>query len=42
MQIQSRRLHNADELIEQALDALDEKSPPPAAARSRSAKSARD
>jgi hypothetical protein len=29
-QIQSRRLHNADELIEQALDALDEKSPAPA------------
>jgi hypothetical protein len=30
-QIQSRHLHNADELIEQALDALDEKSPVPAA-----------
>ena len=30
-QIQSRHLHNADELIEQALDALDEKSPAPAA-----------
>jgi hypothetical protein len=29
-QIQSRHLHNADELIEQALDALDEKSPAPA------------
>ena len=26
-QIQSRRLHDADELLEQALDALDEKSP---------------
>jgi len=31
-QIQSRRLHDADELIEQALDALDEKSPAPASA----------
>ena len=29
-QIQSRHLHNADELIEQALDALDERSPAPA------------
>ena len=29
-QIQSRQLHNADELIEKALDALDEKSPAPA------------
>jgi hypothetical protein len=29
-QIQSRHLHDADELIEQALDALDEKSPAPA------------
>lgn len=26
-QIQSRHLHDADELLEQALDALDEKSP---------------
>jgi hypothetical protein len=33
-QIQSRHLHDADELIEQALDALDEKSPAPAAAPS--------
>jgi hypothetical protein len=31
-QIQSRHLHDADELIEQALDALDEKSPAPGAA----------
>lgn len=31
-QIQSRHLHDADELIEQALDALDEKSPTSAAA----------
>jgi len=30
-QIQSRHLHDADELIEQALDALDEKSPTAAA-----------
>ena len=30
-QIQSRHLHDADELIEQALDALDEKSATPAA-----------
>jgi hypothetical protein len=30
-QIQSRHLHNADDLIEQALDALDEKSSAPAA-----------
>lgn len=29
-QMQSRHLHDADELIEQALDALDEKSPAPA------------
>jgi len=28
-QIQSRRLHDADELLKQALDALDEKSPVP-------------
>jgi hypothetical protein len=28
-QIQHRRLHDADELIEKALDALDEKSPVP-------------
>ncbi len=28
-QIQSRGLHDVDELIEQALDALDEKSPAP-------------
>jgi hypothetical protein len=34
-QIQSRHLHNADELIEQALDALDEKSPAPASAAER-------
>lgn len=34
-QIQSRHLHDADELIEQALDALDEKSPAPASAASR-------
>jgi hypothetical protein len=33
-QIQSRHLHDADELIEQALDALDEKSPAPLAASS--------
>ena len=32
-QIQSRQLHSADELIEQALDALDEKSPAPAQPR---------
>jgi hypothetical protein len=31
-QIQSRHLQDADELIEQALDALDEKFPAPAAA----------
>jgi hypothetical protein len=31
-QIQSRHLNDADELIEQALDALDEKSPAPASA----------
>jgi hypothetical protein len=31
-QIQSRHLDDADELIEQALDALDEKSPAPVAA----------
>lgn len=29
-QIRSRHLHDVDELIEQALDALDEKSPSPA------------
>jgi hypothetical protein len=29
-QIQNRHLHDADELLEQALDALDEKSPAPA------------
>lgn len=29
-QIQNRRLHDADELLKQALDALDEKSPVPA------------
>jgi hypothetical protein len=34
-QIQSRHLHDADELIEQALDALDEKSPAPASAAER-------
>jgi hypothetical protein len=34
-QIQTRHLHNADELIEQALDALDEKSPAPASAAER-------
>jgi hypothetical protein len=34
-QIQSRHLHDADELIEQALDALDEKSPAPASAAQR-------
>jgi hypothetical protein len=31
-QIQMRHLHDADELLEQALDALDEKSPAPAEA----------
>jgi hypothetical protein len=34
-QIQTRHLHDADELIEQALDALDEKSPAPASAAER-------
>jgi hypothetical protein len=34
-QIQSRQLHNADELIEQALEALDEKAPAPASAAER-------
>jgi hypothetical protein len=34
-QIQSRHLHDADELIEQVLDALDEKSPAPASAAER-------
>ena len=34
-QIQSRHLHNADELLEQALDALDEKAPAPASAAER-------
>jgi hypothetical protein len=34
-QIQIRHLHDADELIEQALDALDEKSPAPASAAER-------
>ena len=34
-QIQSRRLHDADELLERALDALDEKSPAPASAAER-------
>ena len=29
-QVHSRHLHDADELLEQALDALDEKSPVPA------------
>jgi hypothetical protein len=32
-QIQHRRLHDAEELLEQALDALDEKSPVPATPR---------
>jgi hypothetical protein len=34
-QIQIRHLHDADELLEQALDALDEKSPAPASAAER-------
>jgi hypothetical protein len=34
-QIQHRRLHDVDELLEQALDALDEKSPAPASAAER-------
>ena len=34
-QIQSRQLHDADELIERALDALDEKSPAPVSAAER-------
>jgi hypothetical protein len=34
-EIQIRHLHDADELLEQALDALDEKSPAPASAAER-------
>jgi hypothetical protein len=34
-EIQSRHLHDADELIEQALDALNERSPAPASAAER-------
>jgi hypothetical protein len=34
-EVQIRQLHDADELLEQALDALDEKSPAPASAAER-------